>query len=115
MLENSSSFGSTSSSPSLANLPPIRVHVEDGGGGGGGGGIRVQDQKMGIEEQFAQMTVGGGGQKQDEGSFVVLSPPPPMAIRLYRGLRCAAEFGHRVLESCCVGRRAIGSRRAGWR
>ncbi|KAJ6986433.1 hypothetical protein NC653_019816 [Populus alba x Populus x berolinensis] len=32
MLETTSSFGSTSSSPSLANLPPIRVHVEDGGG-----------------------------------------------------------------------------------
>ncbi|KAM1742165.1 hypothetical protein ACFX12_012193 [Malus domestica] len=60
MLENSPSFGSTSLLPSLANLPPIRVHMEDGGGGGGGSGIGVQDQKMGIEEQFAQMTVGGG-------------------------------------------------------
>ena len=29
MLETTSSFGSTSSSPSLANLPPIRVHAED--------------------------------------------------------------------------------------
>ena len=53
MLETTSSFGSTSSSPSLANLPPIRVHVEDGGG--------VRDQKVvGIEDQLAQMTVGGG-------------------------------------------------------
>ena len=32
MLETTPSFGSTSSSPSLANLPPIRVHMEDGGG-----------------------------------------------------------------------------------
>ncbi|KAK6132062.1 hypothetical protein DH2020_034198 [Rehmannia glutinosa] len=29
MLETTSSFGSTSSSPSVANLPPIRVHVEE--------------------------------------------------------------------------------------
>jgi hypothetical protein len=42
MLETTSSFGSASSSPSLANLPPIRVHVED--------------QKVGIEEQFSQMS-----------------------------------------------------------
>ncbi|KAK7280422.1 hypothetical protein RJT34_25486 [Clitoria ternatea] len=70
MLETTSSFGSTSSSPSLANLPPIRVHVEDG--------VRVQQdhQKvvLGIEEQFAQM---GVGQKQDEGFIVLSSPPPP--------------------------------------
>ncbi|KDP35020.1 hypothetical protein JCGZ_09308 [Jatropha curcas] len=83
MLETSSSFGSTSSSPSLANLPPIRVHVEDGGGVRG----VMQDQKVvGIEEQFAQINVGGGGsgvvgQKQDEG-FVVMSSPPPMPISI---------------------------------
>ncbi|XP_050373464.1 uncharacterized protein LOC126791103 [Argentina anserina] len=79
MLENSSSFGSTSSSPSLANLPPIRVHVEDGGGSSHGGN-RVQDQKVGIEDQFAQMTMGmAGQQKQDDvGGFVVLSSPPPL-------------------------------------
>ncbi|MBA0785022.1 hypothetical protein Gotri_000010, partial [Gossypium trilobum] len=46
MLETTSSFGSTSSSPSLANLPPIRVHVED-----------QKEHKVGIEEQFAQFTV----------------------------------------------------------
>ncbi|KAJ1423671.1 leucine-rich repeat extensin-like protein 5 [Sesbania bispinosa] len=40
MLETASSFGSTSPPPSLANLPPIRVHVEDGMGGGGE--VRVQ-------------------------------------------------------------------------
>ncbi|KAJ6721192.1 hypothetical protein OIU85_024300 [Salix viminalis] len=74
MLENSSSFGSTSSSPSLANLPPIRVHVEDGGG------VRDQKVAVGIEDQFAQMTVGGGGgvgQRQDDGFVVLSSPPPP--------------------------------------
>lgn len=67
MLETTSSFGSTSSSPSLANLPPIRVHV-------------VEDQKvLGIEEQFAQMGVGVGQkqQQQDEGFVLLSSPPPP--------------------------------------
>ncbi|KAK1374615.1 PB1 domain-containing protein [Heracleum sosnowskyi] len=46
MLDTTSSFGSASSSPSLANLPPIRVHV-------------VEDQRkvVGIEEQFAQPVV----------------------------------------------------------
>jgi len=76
MLETTPSFGSTSSSPSLVNLPPIRVHVEDGGG--------VRDQKVvGIEDQLAQMTVGGGrvGQRQDEG-FATLSSPPPMPVSI---------------------------------
>ncbi|XP_050279517.1 uncharacterized protein LOC126720758 [Quercus robur] len=95
MLETTSSFGSTSSSPSLANLRPIRVHVEEGGGvgvgvgvgsggGSGGGGARVADQKLGIEEQFAQMGLGSAGHnnnKQDEG-FVVISSPPPLPVTL---------------------------------
>ncbi|KAL5070489.1 hypothetical protein RYX36_021376 [Vicia faba] len=83
MMETSSSFGSTSSSPSLANLPPIRVHVEDGSSGG----VRVQQQQvqqvqqqdqkvLGIEEQFAQMGVGVVKQ-QDEGFAVMSSPPHP--------------------------------------
>ncbi|KAK9162960.1 hypothetical protein Syun_003862 [Stephania yunnanensis] len=29
MLENTSCFGSTSSSPSMSNFPPIRLHVAD--------------------------------------------------------------------------------------
>jgi len=64
VMETSSSFGSTSSSPSLANLPHIRVHVEDGGSGG----VRAQQQQqqqdqkvLGIDEQFAQMVVRVGG------------------------------------------------------
>lgn len=87
MLENTSSFGSASSSPSLANLPPIRVHVEDGGGTGGIRGV-LQDQKAaaaGIEEQFAQISFSGGGvvagQKQDDG-FTAISSPPPMPVSL---------------------------------
>ncbi|KAG6391667.1 hypothetical protein SASPL_149424 [Salvia splendens] len=48
MRDTTSSFGSTSSSPSLANLPPIRVHVDE-------------NQKIGaigIEDQFQLMAVG---------------------------------------------------------
>lgn len=46
MLDTTSSFGSASSTPSLANLPPIRVHV-------------VEDHRKvaGIEEQFVQPVV----------------------------------------------------------
>ncbi|XP_076915796.1 uncharacterized protein LOC143575264 [Bidens hawaiensis] len=43
-LERTSSFGSASSAPSLANLPPIKVHVDD-------------NQVKGIEEQLTQMSV----------------------------------------------------------
>ncbi|KAF4373652.1 hypothetical protein F8388_025346 [Cannabis sativa] len=72
MLETTSSFGSTSSSPSLANLPPIRVHMEEGGG------VRmVQDHKVGIEEQFAQMSMAQAGLKQEDGGFAMISSPPP--------------------------------------
>jgi hypothetical protein len=75
MLETTPSFGSTSSSPLLANLPPIRVHVEDGG--------EVRDQKVvGIEDQLAQMTVGGGrvGQRQGEGFAALSSMPVSIAV-----------------------------------
>ncbi|KAL4282317.1 hypothetical protein GQ457_03G007100 [Hibiscus cannabinus] len=47
MLETNSSFGSTSSSPSLANLPPIPVRPED----------QKEHKSAGIEEQFAQFTL----------------------------------------------------------
>ncbi|KAL8549534.1 hypothetical protein ACS0TY_008389 [Phlomoides rotata] len=64
MLETTSSFGSTSSSPSVVNLPPIRVHVEENPKFGGSG----------IEEQFQQMSVGVVGnsnppQKQEDMGF----------------------------------------------
>ncbi|KAG2302102.1 hypothetical protein Bca52824_030753 [Brassica carinata] len=75
MLDTSSSFGSTSSSPSLANLPPIRVHVEEGGGVKG-----VHDQKLGIEEQFARFNV--ESKIRDEGFAAISSPPPPMPVTI---------------------------------
>ncbi|KAK3036708.1 hypothetical protein RJ639_030532 [Escallonia herrerae] len=64
MLDTTSSFGSTSSSPSLANLPPIRVHVEE--------------QKVGVmEEQFSQMgLVQSGQQRVDDGGFAAITSPP---------------------------------------
>ncbi|KAK8579484.1 hypothetical protein V6N13_142691 [Hibiscus sabdariffa] len=81
MLETSSSFGSTSSSPSLANLPPIRVHAED-----------QKEHKVGIEEQFAQFTVtassagggggGGVGMKQQDEVLAALSSPPLMPVAI---------------------------------
>ncbi|CAN6972071.1 hypothetical protein IGI04_035077 [Brassica rapa subsp. trilocularis] len=71
MLDTSSSFGSTSSSPSLANLPPIRVHVEEAKG--------MQDQRLGIEEQFARFNV--GNKLQDDG-FAAISSPPPMPVTI---------------------------------
>ncbi|XAR52456.1 hypothetical protein NMG60_11020545 [Bertholletia excelsa] len=84
MLETSSSFGSTSSSPSpLANLPPIRVHVED------------QKAPMGgVEEQFSQMSVGAVTQKQDDGGFLATSSPPTMLTTVpVSGLAGAGAVG----------------------
>lgn len=77
MLETSSSFGSTSSSPSLANLPPIRVHV-------------AEDQKVGggIEEQFAHLSVVVG--PTTTAPLPVSSPPSTAAVMATAG--AAAGF-----------------------
>ncbi|KAG5022141.1 hypothetical protein JHK85_018483 [Glycine max] len=66
MMENSSS--SPSFSPSLVNLPPIRVHVDDNGS------RLQQENKVGlvVEEQFAQMTI-ASGVKPDDGLVNVVS------------------------------------------
>ncbi|GAB2258609.1 hypothetical protein Droror1_Dr00014769 [Drosera rotundifolia] len=69
-MATSSSFGSSNSSPSLANLAPIRTHVE--GGGGVGERVRVSDQRIGeIDEQFSQLNVNGS--KHDEDLVVMPS------------------------------------------
>ncbi|CAA2964643.1 RNA polymerase II degradation factor 1 [Olea europaea subsp. europaea] len=67
VLEANSSFGSASSSPSLANLRPIRVRSEE----------NQKVERLGIEQQFQRSVVvveAGGNvnlpQKQEEGSFV---------------------------------------------
>ncbi|GAB2242188.1 hypothetical protein Droror1_Dr00018963 [Drosera rotundifolia] len=74
----SSSFGSSNSSPSLANLAPIRTHVE--GGGGGGERVRVSDQRIGeIDEQLSQLNVNVS--KHDEDLVVMPSTEvTPVAV-----------------------------------
>lgn len=74
MLETTSSFGSTSSSPSVANLPPIRVKVEENPKIGGG---------LGIEEQFQQMTVGLAGN-------VNMAPPQEVGGLVAAGVEAGA-------------------------
>ncbi|GFS32797.1 octicosapeptide/Phox/Bem1p family protein [Actinidia rufa] len=87
MLETTSSFGSTSSSPSLANLPPIRV--------------RAENQKTaavgGIEEQFAQMGVAAAFQKQEDGAFMVLSSPPAVLTTVATAV-LPNEYSNRVFS-----------------
>ncbi|CAH8381736.1 unnamed protein product [Eruca vesicaria subsp. sativa] len=101
MLDTSSSFGSTSSSPLPANLPPIRVHVEEAKG--------VQDQRMGIEEQFARFNVGSKQQQQqvsqqEDGFAAISSPPPPLPVTISLPAAAAApanvsnEFQARVFS-----------------
>ncbi|KAE8710680.1 hypothetical protein F3Y22_tig00110319pilonHSYRG00122 [Hibiscus syriacus] len=72
MAEKTSSFGSSSSSPSMSNLPPIRVRVDQDGG------PKLQDQRVGMEEQFAQMSIATDVQKQDDcyGAAAAMSAPP---------------------------------------
>ncbi|KAL6573741.1 hypothetical protein OROHE_002200 [Orobanche hederae] len=50
LLERTSSFGSTSSSPSMVNLPPIKVHVDEN-----------PKVRLGIEDQFQQISLGVAG------------------------------------------------------
>ncbi|XP_035841337.1 uncharacterized protein LOC110919317 [Helianthus annuus] len=81
-LERTSSFGSASSSPSLASLPPIRVHVDD-------------SQKVGgIEEQFAQMSVQQQHQKVQEVGDYVAVPAPVVVVSGVpaSNARAAAEY-----------------------
>lgn len=78
LVETSSSFGSSSSLPSMSNLPPVRV--------------RVEDQRNGaIEEQFAQMSFAHSGlqkqqQQQEEGVVVLSGAPPPMPTSVANAL-----------------------------
>ncbi|KAL1568384.1 hypothetical protein AAHA92_00006 [Salvia divinorum] len=82
MLDTTSSFGSASSSPSVPNLPRIKVHVEENRKVGG----------LGIEEQFQQISVNPPSQKQEQEAFTVVgvaagtttSPFPVVAGGEYR-------------------------------
>ncbi|KAJ6418555.1 hypothetical protein OIU84_001837 [Salix udensis] len=68
VMEKNSSFGSSSSSPSMTSLPPIRV--------------RVEDPRVGFEEQFAQMTYAQVVQKNDDGYGLLSAPPPPIPVSI---------------------------------
>ncbi|CAM8884223.1 unnamed protein product [Rhodiola kirilowii] len=71
MMETTSSFGSMNSTPSMANLTPIRVRVNDGG-------IRAhdcaQDHILGIEEQYVRIRDSAAE------NFATMSSPPPPPI-----------------------------------
>ncbi|KAL2527480.1 Octicosapeptide/Phox/Bem1p family protein [Abeliophyllum distichum] len=45
-----SSFGSSSSSPSMSNLPPIKVKIESGDG-------KFHDQMVGLDEQYSHVSI----------------------------------------------------------
>ncbi|KAK8452331.1 hypothetical protein SEVIR_5G094100v4 [Setaria viridis] len=70
MLDKNSSFGSTSSAPSLSNLPPIRVRPED----------RPPDARVmpptTVEDHFAQM----GISEQQLPPAAYMQPPPQVPI-----------------------------------
>ncbi|KAK8482100.1 hypothetical protein V6N13_025653 [Hibiscus sabdariffa] len=81
MAEKTSSFGSSSSSPSMSNLPPIRVRMDHDGHGG----PKVQEQRLGIDEQFARIgfATNSNIHKQDDcyGAAAVPSlPPQPVSV-----------------------------------
>ncbi|KAH0692157.1 hypothetical protein KY285_019254 [Solanum tuberosum] len=61
MVETTLSFGSTSSTPSLTSLPPIKVNVEE-------------NQRLGIEEQFSQLGV-GDDERSEQGVTVCYRNP----------------------------------------
>ncbi|CAI9754563.1 unnamed protein product [Fraxinus pennsylvanica] len=50
MVETSSSFGSSSSSPSMSNLPPIKVGIENDN-------ARFHDQMAGLDEQLSHVSI----------------------------------------------------------
>ncbi|KAL1318461.1 hypothetical protein HN51_070781 [Arachis hypogaea] len=78
---------SSASSPSMANLPPIRVRVDDNGAS-----RLQQEQRVGVmEEQLAQMTIGASGVRRDEGFVVVPSTVAmPAAVPATMSLAAAA-------------------------
>ncbi|XP_027359185.1 uncharacterized protein LOC113867881 [Abrus precatorius] len=88
MMENTSS-----SSPSMANLPPIRVRVDDNGS------RLQQENKVGVgvvEEQFAQMTIAASGVKPDDGFVNVVSSAAVTMTSL--GVVAASDNVNRVVS-----------------
>ncbi|KAK7314603.1 hypothetical protein VNO77_33130 [Canavalia gladiata] len=96
MMDNSSSC----SSPSMANLPPIRVRVDDNGS-------RLhQENKVGVmvEEQFGKMTIASGGVKPEGGFVNVVSsavavPAIPSAMTMTSvGVVATPDIVNRVVS-----------------
>ncbi|XP_059308750.1 uncharacterized protein LOC132059928 [Lycium ferocissimum] len=76
MVETASSFGSTNSTPSMTNLPPIKVHVEENNN---------NNQRVGIEEQFSQL-----------GVKTVTSPVVPVTGTVFSGVPVVVGGGDYV-------------------
>ncbi|KAL7608828.1 hypothetical protein Lser_V15G11739 [Lactuca serriola] len=87
-LERTSSFGSASSSPSLASLPPIRVHVDDS--------LKVG----GIEEQFSQMSVQQQLHKHTDDGVYVAAPTSTVVtgVPLSSTAAMPVDYPNRVLS-----------------
>ncbi|KAJ7970335.1 putative Octicosapeptide/Phox/Bem1p family protein [Quillaja saponaria] len=95
MVENNTSYGSSSSSPSMSNLPPIRVRIDDNGNR-----LVQQDQRAAFEEQFAQITFATTGMKQEDG-FSYLSAPMasiPTATTTTSGLPVSGDNENRLFS-----------------
>lgn len=65
--ETNSSFGSSSSSPSMANLPPIKVRGSE------------EYMMVGLDEQFSQAKLGGENWEEKTG-VVMRKPPLPLPL-----------------------------------
>ncbi|XP_030534498.1 ecdysone-induced protein 75B [Rhodamnia argentea] len=91
VVENSSSsHGSSSSSPSMSNLPPIRVSVDQ--------------RTVGIDDQFAQMSIAANHlYRHDDGygAFSALAPPFPSGIMASAALNAAASASMANQASGC--------------
>lgn len=79
MVETTSSFESSVSSPSMPNLPQIKVRAEDAQMN-----ARFHDQMLGLDEQFSQMNVASNAQNLDDGylhlAAQAVTPPLPTVI-----------------------------------
>ncbi|MCD7452762.1 hypothetical protein HAX54_018064 [Datura stramonium] len=79
MVETTSSFESSVSSPSMPNLPPIKVRAEDGQMN-----ARFHEQMLGLDEQLSHMNVASNAQKMDDGylhmAAAAATPPLPNVI-----------------------------------
>lgn len=86
IVETTSSFDSSVSSPSLENLPPIKVRIEEA------------NARLGeLDEQFSQMNVASNAQKQDDRSNYLTNAPPPLpTIVGGAGVNAAAAAGENL-------------------